>query len=100
MSSITTLDLKSDEGVKKFDFSVDVSVSPKRSLISKLKSKIGIEISSEIISLSLSEPEPFFTGEEIDSLFESGTLTPLDTSEVPDWEMMFAPTKRVKKPVR
>ncbi len=100
MSSFTTLNLLLDGDVKTFDFSVDVTVERKPSLISKLKRKIGIEISSEIISLSLETPEPFFTGDEIDSLLDPEKLKPLDIADVPDWDVMFYPTTRVKKPVR
>ena len=68
------------------------------SLLGKIKRSMGIEISSGIITLSLEQPEPFFSDEEIDSLLEPKNLKALDTRHVPNWEIMFFTSKRVNRP--
>ena len=70
------------------------------SLFSKIKRWIGIEISSDLISLSLDEPERMFTRDEIESLINPENITPLDTEDVANWEIMFFTSKRVSKPIR
>ncbi len=71
-----------------------------RSLVSRIKSKFGFELSTELIVLSLEQPDQFFTASEIDRLINPENMVPLDTKDVPNWEIMFFPSKRIKRPKR
>lgn len=75
------------------------SAQPK-SLLDKIKSLLGIELSSDLISLDLKEPEPFLTEQEIERLLETENITVLDLEDVPNRDTMFYKSKRVRKPLR
>lgn len=75
------------------------SAQPK-SLFGKIKNLLGIELSSELISLHLEEPEPFLTQQEIETLLETENITVLGLEDVPNPDTMFYTSKRVRKPFR
>ncbi len=70
------------------------------SMVGRLKRSLGIEISSELITLSIDEPDNFFSDDEIDRILSPINMKPLDVKDVPNWELMFFSSKRVKLPVR
>ncbi len=66
--------------------------------LEKLKRFLGIEISSELIVLSIKAPDTFFTEVEIDSILDVQNFKVLELEDVPNWNLMFYSAKRVSKP--
>jgi len=100
MRCIDCLNLNSTEAKDCYYCGTILSISRTKSFIGKLREKIGFESMSGIITLSLEEPERFFSSEEIDSLVSLEKVKPLAATEVPNWEIMFFTSKRVRKPVK
>jgi hypothetical protein len=74
--------------------------SPKEPLFARIKIALGIRTDSGLTTLSLEQPEKFFTNDEIDFLIELENVVPLKTKDVPNWDIMFFKKRRVKKPIR
>jgi hypothetical protein len=74
------------------------SYSQPKTWLERLKRRLGIEISSDLIVLSIEEPETFFTDDEIDSILDAKKINVLDLEDVPDWNLMFFNTRRVGRP--
>lgn len=73
------------------------SAAPK-TLLGKIKRVLGIEISSEIITINLEDNGHFFSQREIESLLEMKNITVLGLEDVPDRDAMFYKSKRIRKP--
>ncbi|NNE66165.1 MAG: hypothetical protein HKN33_06325 [Pyrinomonadaceae bacterium] len=71
-----------------------------RTLISRIKSKFGFELSTGLVTLTIEEPDLLFSEKDIDQLLDRDNMVPLDTKDVPNWEIMFFSKKRVKKPMK
>jgi hypothetical protein len=69
-------------------------------LIGKIKRLLGIEISSEIVTINLEDTGRFFTNQEIEALLDMENVTVLGLEDVPDRDAMFYKSKRVRKPTR
>jgi len=74
------------------------SAEPK-SVVARIKRALGIEISSEIVTIDLDDDRQFFNPREIDSLLDMENLTVLDLEDVPDYDAMFYSSKRIRKPL-
>lgn len=72
--------------------------SQPKTLFQKLKRWLGIEMSSEIIVLSIGEPDSFFSEAEIDSIVDVRKMNVLDIEDVPDWNLMFYKSRRIGRP--
>lgn len=68
-------------------------------LVARIKRALGIELSSEIVAISLEDDRQFFSAREIDSLLELKNLTVLGLEDVPDYAAIFYHSKRIRKPV-
>lgn len=75
------------------------SAQPK-SLLGKIKRLLGIELSSDLISLDLEESESFLTQQEIETMLETENITVLNIEDVPNRDTMFYKSRRVRKPLR
>jgi hypothetical protein len=69
-----------------------------KSLLGKIKRVLGIDLSSDIITINLEDGQ-FFTNQEIDLLLSLENVTVLGLEDVPDREAMFYNSKRIRKPV-
>lgn len=69
-----------------------------KSWLERFKRWLGIEISSELIVLSIEEPVNFFSDAEIDTILDFKKLIILDLEDVPNWNLMFFNTRRIGKP--
>ena len=74
--------------------------SQKKPLIARIKIALGIRTDSGLTTLSLEQPEKFFTNDEIESLIEFENVVPLKTKDVPNWDIMFFKKRRINKPIR
>lgn len=71
-----------------------------KTFVAKIKRALGIELSSEIVSIDLEDDRAFFSAREIDSLLELENLTVLRLEDVPDYDTMFYTSKRIRKPLQ
>jgi hypothetical protein len=74
------------------------SAAPK-TLVGKLKRLLGIELTSDIITIDLEDNGHFFSNQEIDSLLDLENVTVLGLEDVPDRDTMFFKSKRIRKPL-
>jgi hypothetical protein len=70
-----------------------------KSFVARIKRALGIEISSEIVTIDLEDDRAFFNAREIDSLLDLEKLTVLDLEDVPDYDSIFYSSKRIRKPL-
>ena len=82
------------------DLSPDSEPESKRTIVGRVLIALGFDKQTNIISLSLEEPEPFFSADEIDSLVSLDQVKQLDEKDVPNWDIMFFNKKRVNRPTR
>ena len=80
----------------------DLEINPAepKNLLGKIKRVLGIEISSDIITINLQDNGHFFSTQEIDSLLSLENVTVLDLEEVPDRDTIFYKSKRIGKPIK
>lgn len=69
-----------------------------QTLVARIKRALGIELSSEIVAIDLTDDGAFFSAREIDSLLDLKNLTVLSLEDVPDHATMFCNSKRIRKP--
>jgi hypothetical protein len=69
-----------------------------KSLFVKIKRLLGIDLSSDIVTINLEERDEFLTNQEIDSLLDMENVTVLGLEDVPDHDSIFYKSKRVRKP--
>jgi hypothetical protein len=70
-----------------------------KTLAGKIKRFLGIEISSEIVSIKLEDDGQFFTNREIEELLDMENVLVLGLEDVPDRDAMFYRSRRIGKPV-
>jgi len=70
-----------------------------KTLLGKLKRLLGIELSSEIVTINLEDTSRFFTNREIESLLDMENVTVLGLDDVPDRDAIFYKSRRVSKPI-
>lgn len=75
------------------------SFAKPKTWLERLKRFFGIEISSDLIVLSIKAPDAFFSSVEIDSIINEKKFKVLELEDVPNWNLMFYSSKRVSKPV-
>ena len=73
------------------------SAQPK-TLFGKIKRLLGIDLSSDIVTINLEDNGHFFTNQEIESLLDMENVTILGLEDVPDRDAMFYKSKRIRKP--
>lgn len=71
-----------------------------KTLFGKIKQMLGVDLSSDIVTINLKDDGHFFTNQEIESLLDIKNVTVLGLEDVPDREAMFCQSRRVRKPVK
>jgi hypothetical protein len=73
------------------------STAPK-TLLGKIKRGLGIDLSSDIVTINLEDNGHFFTNQEIESLLKMENVKVLGLEDVPDRDAIFYKSKRIPKP--
>jgi hypothetical protein len=77
----------------------EIEPAARETLVGKIKRALGIEISSDIITIDLEDIGYFFSKQEIDFLLRFENLTVLDLEDVPDHDKIFYKSKTIRKPL-
>ena len=78
---------------------VEIQSAAPKTLLGKIKRVLGIELSSDIVTINLEDNGRFFTNQEINSLLEMKNMIVLSLEDVPDYDTIFYKSKRIGKPV-
>lgn len=71
-----------------------------KTLFGKIKRLLGIDLSSDIVTIHLEDNGHFFTNQEIEQLLKMENVIVLGLEDVPDRDAIFYKSKRIRKPVR
>ena len=77
----------------------EISNGAPKTLFGKIKRLLGVDLSSDIVTINLEDDGHFFSNREIESLLDMENVTVLGLEDVPDREAMFCKSRRVRKPV-
>jgi len=77
-----------------------IKPSQPKTLFGKIKRVLGIDLSSDIVTINLEDNGHFFTNQEIDALLDMENVTVLGLEDVPDRDAIFYKSRRIPKPNR